>query len=410
MAKKQKGKPKGIPTKRRLSRWQREERIRRIIIIAAAVFLAGIIGYVGYSYYNDKIKFFRGIVIEVNDASFNMDYYVKMLDAQTRGMESTYLYYMADQVAMNIENAELMKQGANDLGIVVSTRKIDEEIKKNELPNDRVYRDIVRVSLLQERLTQYFDSQLPDKMEQAHIQVMLVEDQEVANGVMAEIESGEDFTTLVNKFSYDASSKGKNGDLGWLPEELMPMAIAANAFQLEPGEVSPPLYDESAPKDIGYWLIEVTDKNEEKGIKARAILLGSKQKAEEVKAKLTDENFADLAEEYSQHQASKSNGGELGWLKEGDTNSDAFDEVAFSLGLAVISEPVKDESAQTKGGYWIVKVLGKGEHELSEEIRGMLVDNDFSRWLQEQRGRSIINNYLDEEKKSLAIYKVLEGR
>jgi parvulin-like peptidyl-prolyl isomerase len=282
-------------------------------------------------------------------------------------------------------------------------------MKKNKLPNDKVYRDMIRVNLLQERLKGYFDSQLPDKMEQAYIQVMLAESQEIASEVLAEIESGGNFTALVNKFSYELSSKERGGDLGWLPEELMPTAITS-VFQLELGEVSQPTYDDSAIKGIGYWLIEVTDKDEEKGINARAILLGSKQEAEEVKAKLTSENFADLAKEYSQHQASKDNGGELEWLKEGDMNSDAFDEVAFALDLNVITEPVKDESVQTRGGYWVVKVLEKGEHELSEEVRGLLAGKNFNQWLQEQRMGSIINNYLDEEKKSLAVERVLKGK
>jgi len=62
------------PTKHQLSKWQRHQRTNRIIIIAASVFLAGILGYVGHGYYNDAIKPFREIVIKVNDTSFNMGY------------------------------------------------------------------------------------------------------------------------------------------------------------------------------------------------------------------------------------------------------------------------------------------------------------------------------------------------
>jgi len=409
LAKKQKKvKPREVPTKRQLSKWQRQTKIRRIIIIATAVFLGGILGYVGYSYYNGQIKPLREVVIEVNDNSFNMDYYVKLLDAQTRDMEPNYVYYMVDQVVRYIEDAELMKQGANSLGIVVTTQEIDEEINKNELPNDKVYRDMIATSLLGEKLLEdYFGSQLPDTMEQAHIQVMLVESKEVANSVITKIGDNEDFATLVGEFSCNPQL---GGDWGWLPKELMPNTLIADAaFSLEPGEVSQPIYDESATKSVGYWLIEVTDKDEE-GINARAILLGSEQEAQEVKAKLdSGEDFAQLAEEYSQHEASKDDGGNLGWLKKGDM-SGTFDDLAFGLPLNEVSNPVKDESAQTKGGCWIVKVVEKGEHELGEEVKKMLTSNDFAEWLQEQKESSVINNYLDEEKKSWAIEKVLEGR
>ena len=258
-----------------------------------------------------------------------------------------------------------------------------------------------------QKLSGYFASQLPDTMEQAHVQVMLVESQEMADAVMAKIESSGNFTALVDEFSCNPQIEG---DLGWLPQELMPRAsIGEVAFSLEPGESSK-IYDQSATKNVGYWLIEVTDKNEEKGIKARAMLLGSEQEALEIKSKLDKgEDFAVLAKEYSQH-GSKDDGGELGWLKQGDMNSETFDEIAFNLPLNSVSEPVKDESAQTEGGCWIAKVLQKGEHELSEEIKERLTSNDFAQWLQEQRENNTINNYLDEEKRAWAVDRVLKRR
>jgi len=408
LAKKQKeNKPKQVPTKRQLSKWQRQARIRHIIIIAVAIFLAGILGYVGYGYYNSEIKPFHEIVIEVNDTSFNMDYYVKTFDAYTKGMESSRLYYMPDIITNQIVQDELIRQGANSLGIEVTDKEIDKEIEENELPKDRIYCDIVAVGLLGEKLQEYFDSELPDTMEQAHVQVMLVESQEMADAVMAKIEGSGNFTALVDEFSCNPQIEG---DLGWLPRELMPESLIGEvAFSLEPGETSK-IYDESATKNIGYWLIEVTDKNEEGGIQARAMLLGSEQEALEIKSKIDkDKDFAALAKESSQH-GSKDDGGELGWLKQGDMNSEAFDEIAFNLPLNSVSEPIKDESVQTKGGCWIAKVLQKGEHKLSEEVKERFTSNNFTQWLQEQRENSTITNYLDEEKRAWAVDRVLKGR
>jgi len=381
--------------------------MRHIIIIAVAIFLAGILAYVGYGYYNSEIKPFHEVVIEVNDTSFNMDYYVKTFDARTKNIEPSYVYYWTDTIARYIEDAELMRQEAKALDIVASREEIDKAIEEKEYPNDKIYRDIVETEILYQKLSGYFASQLPDTMEQAHVQVMLVESQEMADAVRAKIESSGNFTALVDEFSCNPQI---DGDLGWLPRELMPRAsIGEVAFSLEPGETSK-IYDQSATKNVGYWLIEVTDKNEEKGIKARAMLLGSEQEALEIKSKLDKgEDFAVLAKEYSQH-GSKDDGGELGWLKQGDMNSETFDEIAFNLPLNSVSEPVKDESAQTEGGCWIAKVLQKGEHELSEEIKESLTSNDFAQWLQEQRENNTINNYLDEEKRAWAVDRVLKRR
>ncbi len=410
MAKKQKKlKPKQVPTKRQLSKWQRQTKMRRIIIIAAAVFLAGIVGYVGHGYYNNEIKPLREVVIEVNDTSFNMGYYVKMLDAFAKGTQPSQLSYMADIIANQIIANELLKQGTESLGINANAQEINARMKESKTPDSKASRDMVAATILREKLLDYFGSQLPDTMEQANTQVMLVESEAVANEVMNKVENGEDFSTLVGEFSYDSKSKEKGGDLGWLPQELMPNSLTGDAvFSSESNELSK-IYDKSASKSVGYWLIEVTDKDEEKGIKVRAILLGSKQKADEVKAELTDENFAELAKEHSQHE-SKDNDGELGWLKKGDMKSEAFDKVAFNLDLNVISEPVKDKSVQTTGGYWVVKVLERGEHELSDEVRKELAYNDFTEWFQVQKETSTINNYLDEGKKKFAIERVLKGK
>ncbi len=418
MAKKQKkATSERAPTKHQLSKWQRQMKIRRIVIIAAVVFLAGISSWVGYGYYKDykaRVGPLREVMIEVNGVNFTMEYYVKMLNAVVDtavagGLNSTfissYAHYIANVVADNIINAELVRQEATGLGITVTTAEVDARLKESGY--DEAYRDWIRAVLLHEKLNEeYFGPQLPVTMNQSHVQVMLVESQEVATELIAEIEAGGNFTALAEKFSCNSSVEG---DLGWLPEELMPNTLIANpAFNLTIGELSQPIYDETAIKNIGYWLIEVTDKQDEK-IKARAMLLGSEAEAEWVKAKLVSGNFSSLAMNYSQHK-SKTGGGELGWLKVGNMSSTAFDTVAFNLTVNKVSEPVKDTSVQTTGGYWLVKVIDRGDHELEEKVKGELIDNYYNAWLAEWTKESTIATHLEADKISWAVNKVLEGR
>jgi len=446
LAKKQKkATPERTPTKHQLSKWQRQMKIRRIVIIAAVVFLAGILSWVGYEYYKDyKSDPLRQVVIEVNGTRFTMGYFVNTLGVYVNNYinttVSTYLdFYMqaynttreetiqlladnaisdlsqnnnniADmltgQVADDIINAELLKQGAKNLGIEVTPEEIDAGLEEYGLPNDRIYRDIVSSALLKEKLGEYFGSQLPDTMEQAHVQVMLVESQEVADEVITKVEAGSNFTALAEEFSCNSTVEG---DLGWLPEELMPNTLIADAaFNLTPGETIHPIYDKTATKNVGYWLIEVTDKQDEE-IKARAMLLGNEAEAERVKAELVSENFSSLAAEYSQHE-SNTKGGELDWLKQGEMGSNAFDQVAFNLPANEVSEPVKDESVQTTGGYWLVKVIDRGDHELEEKVKEELIEKHFNDWLEEWTEDSTIETYLEPDKKSWAINEVLAGR
>jgi len=400
-----------VPTKRQEAKWQRQKRIRRMIIIASIVFLVGIISYVSYEYYVDKIKPFNEKVITVNDASFNMRYYVNMLDAQTRELEPNNVYNYTYAVAQYIEDAELIRQGAKDLNITITQEEIEEMIKEQNFPKDQVHQDIVETVLLSQKLLEYFDSQLPDKMLQANTQVMFVESEQVANKMIDQAEQGGNFTELVREFSYDNRTKEYDGNLGWLPRELMSPTMA-ETFNLTAGGISQPICDNSTNKSVGYWLIKVNEEDPEKGINVRAMLLGSGQEALEIKGELdAGTNFSELAKSYSQH-SSKYKGGELGWLKPNETNdfSDAFNEVAFQLSTGQVSEPVKDETVQTKGGYWIVKVLDKEQRELDNDVREALKNKRFSEWLDQQRENSTIENKLDATRMAWAVAEVIKGR
>jgi parvulin-like peptidyl-prolyl isomerase len=447
LAKKQKkATPQRAPSKHQLSKWQRQMKIRRIVIIATVVFLAGILSWVGYGLYQDyKSNPSREVAIEVNGVPFTVEYYVKMLDIYVDNYinftVNTYLdFYMqaynatreeaiqlltsnaisdlsqntdniADmitgQVADDIINVELMRQGAKNLDIEVTSEEIDAKLAELEWPNERVYQDIIRSALLQEKLGEYFGSQLPDTMEQANVQVVLVESQEVAIELIGEIEAGGNFTALAEEFSCNSSVEG---DLGRLPRELMPNTLIADAaFNLTVGEISQPIYDKAATKNVGYWLIKVTDKHDEE-INALVMLLGSEAEAERVKAQLAaGGNFSALAMEYSQHE-SKSEGGELGWLKKGDMGSETFDKVAFNLTDNEVSAPVKVESVQTTGGYWLIKVIERGEHELTTNAREGLIGKHLNDWFEELRENSTIENRLNKEKIGWAISEVLRKR
>ena len=404
-----------VPTKRQEAKWQRQKRIRRIIITAAVIFLVSIISYVSYEYYTEEIKGLNEKVITVNNVSFNMRYYVNMLDAQTKleEVEPASIYLYSNAVARYIEDAEVIRQGAKDLNITISEEEIQEMIKGQQWPKGKVYQDIVETGLLTQKFVEYFDSQLPDEMLQANTQVIFVESEQVANNVIDQAEKGENFTELVREFSYDNITKQYDGNLGWLPRELMSPTMA-ETFNLTPGEISQPICNNSTNKSVGYWLIKVSEKDPEKGINVSAMLLGSEQEAVEIKTELDAEgNFSELAKNYSQH-SSKYKGGELGWLKEEEKEindfSDEFDEVAFQLPVDEVSEPVKDETINTEGGYWVVKVLDKQQRELDDDVREVLKNKLYFEWLEQQRENSTIENKLDATRMAWAVAKVIKGR
>lgn len=388
-------------------------RIRQIVIIAAVVFLVGISSWVGYEYYKDyKNNPAHQVAIEVNGVPFTMDYFVNTLKAYANlyGINSTVMSYYGDQiantVANDIINAELLRQGAESLNITVTTQEINAALQQHGLPSDTAHQDIVRASLLDQKVKDYFSSQLSPMMVQADVQVVLAESQQAATDLIAKVKADGNFTALANEFSCNSSIKG---DMGWLPAELMPNTLIANAaFNGTTGGISQPIYDKATVKDVGYWLIDVTAKQGDQ-INAEAMLLGSEAQAEQVRAELAaGGNFSSLATEYSQYQSDNSSS-ELGWIAPGAMNSTAFDQVAFNLSLNEVSEPVKDTSVQTTGGYWVVNVVGKGYHELSDNVKQQLINNHYNDWLKNWTNQSTIKNYLNADTISWAISKVLAG-
>ncbi len=91
-------------------------------------------------------------------------------------------------------------------------------------------------------------------------------------------------------------------------------------------------------------------------LKTDAELKTAKQKIEEVKKEIDNgADFAETAREYSTCSSAK-DGGDIGFYKKNGSLVEELNEVAFSMKVGEISEPVK-----TQFGYHIIKVTGKVE-------------------------------------------------
>ncbi len=114
----------------------------------------------------------------------------------------------------------------------------------------------------------------------------------------------------------------------------------------------------------------------------RHILVEEEDTAKEVLAKLADgEDFADLAAEYSLDTSNKENGGDLDWFPRGQMVP-AFEEIAFSLEVGDISEPV-----QTDFGWHILECLGKDDLLLDPTTYEQLRNQAYSDWFTEKESQ-----------------------
>jgi len=421
LAKKRDEKPKREITKRQLSHWQQQRKKQRLILSLGTFIVVSVLVVIGVGWYVSHYQPRHQTVIKVNDVEFDMDYYIKMLRFYGKGQTVEYRQYLADSVVQRIERDELVRQGAAKLGISVSDDAVKDELKNRELPSSKEYQNLVRTDMVVNKLLdEYFDKQVPQFAKQRHIIAMFLESESQAIEVRNRLENGEDFGELASELSLESTSKADKGDLGWHPKGILTDLLASPkpddyAFSAEVGTLSEPIYDEDKFKGVGYWLIEVLEKDEEPDeAHVQAMLLGSEEEALQVKSRLeAGEDFATLAEEYSQYEYSDGEAGDLGWLSPGDM-SPVFDDFVFNseLELETLSEPIRDDAAPTKGGYWLVKVLDKDDNkEISEDDRDFLKAKAFNEWLSSlwDDPENQVDSYLDGEQKVWAAEQSMKG-
>lgn len=121
-------------------------------------------------------------------------------------------------------------------------------------------------------------------------------------------------------------------------------------------------------------------------VEASHILVEDEETAQEVLDKLeAGEDFAALAQEYS-IDGSAANGGELGYFGKGRMVA-PFEEVAFSLEVGEISEPVESDY-----GFHIIKVTGqKASYEdFADDIEQLLIQE------QSKSSEEVMNELLEQ--------------
>ncbi len=423
MAKKKIEKPRREVTKRQLSHWQRQKKRQRIIRGLGIFIVATVLGIMGAGWYIGYYQPSHQVVIRVNNTEFNMNYYIEMLKFYGEGWPVQYMDTVANEVVIVIERNELVRKGALGLGIVVSDKEVDEELKSHDPPFNDVHRDIIRTQMVIDKLLdRHFEQTVPVLAEQRHIMAMFLESESQTTEVRARVEAGEDFAELAGELSLDSFSKDEKGDLGWHPEDILAELLATSipgghAFGAEVGVLSQPIYDETKTKSVGYWLVKILDRQQEpEQVHIQAILLGSKEEAQDIRARLeAGEDFAALAEEFSQHEATRGNGGDFDWLSLEDAmQGSAFAAWAdiFELETGAISEPIPDDTQVTTGGYWLLKVLDKeDDKQISDDDRNLLKTNALNEWvfsLWSDPGNEV-NSYLTDEMREWAIEKATEG-
>jgi len=406
------------PTKHQVSKWEREKRLSRVIGIFTGVIIAVVLGIIGYWFYSEQVMPYQQTVIKVNDKSYSMDYFIKMLDYYTKGQSDEITKVYADVVAQAIPQSQMILEGAPAANITVSDDEIDKALETMKMDRDDVSVDMAKTIFITRKYSeQQCIPNLPGPVDQVEAQAMFLETKSMADDRRQKLLLGDNFTTMAGLLSLDPVTQGKKGYLGWVPKgyedlalgTLKDSALKNLLFKLDVNSISDPVYDGNMEKPFGYWVLEVLETDATKGVHARGILFSSKDDAETVRTRLVNgESWDDLAKQYSQH-TSKDKGGDLDWIVPG-MDKDQLGRILSTLEVKKLSPVMRDDSLKTRGGYWLVQVLDRQVRPLDDNIKQQLAEECLTAWMQGLMKEAKVENLMDQKQKDFAVNKVIKNR
>jgi hypothetical protein len=260
---------------------------RTAIILAVGVvaLILIIIGVIGYPTY---VAPFRRTIINVDNISLNMNYFLKRVKLSG-----------SDPIAMmtTLTNEQIIKLGAPKLVGIPTQADIDQEMRTefqgqtgnvSSANSDREfnawhrqilnesglssseYRDIIYGIVLRIRLQDLLAKQMPTAVEQAHVFVISVNTIEEAETVRTRWAAGENFTALAKELSLDKTTAQNGGEIGWFPKGgVLTAGLETAAFELSTGNISDPIpvvadQEQSdgttAPAVVGYQVLMVPER------------------------------------------------------------------------------------------------------------------------------------------------------
>jgi peptidyl-prolyl cis-trans isomerase C len=174
---------------------------------------------------------------------------------------------LAAQVLDGLIERELIRQAARELGLAATLDEARAEVQalKQTLATEAEWERYLQLNNMTEpemvnamleqitsaRVREHIFAPLYGDVPQANARHLLVATEAEASALLAQLQQGADFDTLVRTHSIDNATRDTGGDLGWFtPQELIDPRLAEVIFSLEPGSIAGPI-----PSRVGYHIV-----------------------------------------------------------------------------------------------------------------------------------------------------------
>jgi parvulin-like peptidyl-prolyl isomerase len=385
-------KPQREMTHRQLSQHQRAQRRQRFIFFGGIGVIVIVALVIAGGWFAGEYMPLHAVILQVYDTKFNNSFFIDTMVVYGSMQTGIDLTQVASNILQQIKDNEIIKRAAAELGITVSDEEAIAYLSGTGLQIDDALIELSRGALLAQRVKdEYFSPQVASSDVQLLVKAMMVESDEVAQLVRAQILNGANFTELVKQYAVDTASIDIDGDYGWHPISLFKDSLYSTipydyiaGEGIKAGDISEGLSDNTSYKKLGYWLIKLNERIDETTANVSAILLVNEEQASEVRARLlAGEDLGPIADNLSQYNPSLAQHGELGLVLASDTVSTVFNGYVFNseTPLGEWSEPLKDDETYTRGGFWVVWVEDKEDNKpLSTEDLNTLINDLFNDW------------------------------
>ncbi|MCH7809995.1 MAG: peptidylprolyl isomerase [Chloroflexi bacterium] len=294
----------GIAQKLEANRWQLWATVGIVLLVFASL------GVIGWAYLADYIGDQQrpgSLGLRVAEQELTVSDYTKraVLKAEELSsvsasivipvlsqdlIEEMILLQFADEQSVTATDDEIQEDIATRLGIAVDDSNFDarlqEELARNGLTEEQ-FRDISRAKILGTKVTAGFQADIPDTLPSVNYREIQVEDQEAADGLLAQLSEGAEFGSLAAEHSLDQTSGQAGGEKGWAAEGVLDEDAEAVLFALEPGEVTTFVGPNSS-----FFVYEVTEKSNARAVSIdNSIRLGVLAYSEWLAAKALDINI-----------------------------------------------------------------------------------------------------------------------
>lgn len=175
---------------------------------------------------------------------------------------------LRDVVLRTLIEQKLIEQEAVRAQISVSDAEVDAEMTRmiesaggqeswsswlsQNMYTDAEFRDLLRATLLTNRMRDHVTSALNQPVAQVHARHILVGTRDEASALLVRLRNGEDFAALAVAFSLDSTTNLIGGDLGWFTQdELLESELSRIAFELDANQIAGPV-----ETGLGYHIIQ----------------------------------------------------------------------------------------------------------------------------------------------------------